>query len=95
MPDYSFCGYRQSEEPIPWIAAKVYVPAMKGDATAFIQKALDYVASLLATQEENDWIIVSCISLEMACIILKANKFSFLSTRCTKGICLMLLEGSI
>ena len=46
VPDYSFCGYRQSEEPIPWIAAKVYVPAMKGDATAFIQKALDYVASL-------------------------------------------------
>ena len=46
VPDYSFCGYRQSEAPIPTIPAKVFVPHVKGDATETIQKALDYVASL-------------------------------------------------
>lgn len=46
VPDFSFCGYRQSEAPIPLIDAKVFVPVMDGDATATIQKALDYVASL-------------------------------------------------
>lgn len=46
VPDFSFCGYRQSEAPIPWVEAKVYVPLVKGDATSIIQKALDYVASL-------------------------------------------------
>lgn len=46
VPDFSYCGYRQSEVQIPWVAAQVYVPSMSGDATATIQKALDYVASL-------------------------------------------------
>lgn len=46
VPDFSYCGYRQSEAPIPWVDAKVYVPLVSGDATAVIQKALDYVASL-------------------------------------------------
>ncbi|WP_455666203.1 DUF6298 domain-containing protein [Phocaeicola sp.] len=46
VPDFSYCGYRQSESPIPWVEAKVYVPLVAGDATAIIQKALDYVASL-------------------------------------------------
>ena len=44
VPDFSYCGYRQSETQIPWVAAQVYVPSMSGDATATIQKALDYVA---------------------------------------------------
>lgn len=46
IPDFSYCGYKQSEVRIPWVEPKVYVPVMKGDATAIIQKALDYVASL-------------------------------------------------
>ena len=46
IPDFSFCGYQQSEAPIPYVGAKVYVPVVKGDATETIQKALDYVASL-------------------------------------------------
>lgn len=41
-----FCGYRQSEYPIPWVDAKVYVPVVDGDATGLIQQALNYVASL-------------------------------------------------
>ncbi len=46
IPDFSFCGYRQSEYPIPRVSAKVYVPVVDGDATGVIQQALDYVASL-------------------------------------------------
>ena len=46
IPDFSFCGYRQSEYPIPWVDAKVYVPVVDGDATGLIQQALNYVASL-------------------------------------------------
>ena len=46
VPDFSFCGYRQSEVQIPLVEAKVFVPVVEGDATATIQKALDYVASL-------------------------------------------------
>ena len=46
VPDFSYCGYRTSEMPIPDVPVKVIVPAMKGDATDRIQTAINYVASL-------------------------------------------------
>ena len=46
VPDFSFCGYMASETAIPNVAVKVIVPTVKGDATAQIQKAIDYVSSL-------------------------------------------------
>ena len=46
IPDFSYCGYKASEQPIPTIPVKVIVPVSKGDATLRIQSALDYVASL-------------------------------------------------
>ncbi|MCW3093754.1 MAG: pectate lyase [Ferruginibacter sp.] len=46
IPDFSFCGYKASEQAIPNIAVKVVVPTAKGDATLRIQSALDYVAGL-------------------------------------------------
>jgi len=46
IPDFSYCGYKASEQPIPTIPIKVIVPVSKGDATLRIQSALDYVASL-------------------------------------------------
>ena len=46
IPDFSYCGYKASEQPIPTIPVKVVVPVAKGDATLRIQSALDYVASL-------------------------------------------------
>jgi hypothetical protein len=46
IPDFSFCGYKASEQPIPAVDIKVIVPVTKGDATLRIQSALDYVASL-------------------------------------------------
>lgn len=48
IPDFSYCGYKASEQPIPTIQVKVIVPVVKGDATLRIQSALDYVASLPA-----------------------------------------------
>lgn len=46
IPDFSYCGYMASEVPVPAVAAKVLVPSVKGDATAKIQAALDYVGTL-------------------------------------------------
>ncbi|HEU5165804.1 MAG TPA: pectate lyase, partial [Chitinophagaceae bacterium] len=46
IPDFSYCGYKASEQPIPTIPVKIVVPVTKGDATLRIQSALDYVASL-------------------------------------------------
>ena len=48
IPDFSYCGYAASEEPIPNVAIKVVVPVQKGDATRWIQAALDYVSGLPA-----------------------------------------------
>jgi len=46
IPDFSYCGYKAAESPIPQVAVKVTVPLRKGDATNAIQSALDYVAGL-------------------------------------------------
>jgi hypothetical protein len=46
VPDFSYAGYRAGETIIPTIAVKAVVPVIKGDATLYIQAALDYVASL-------------------------------------------------
>lgn len=48
IPDFSYCGYMASEQPIPNVPVKVVVPVMNGDATLRIQSALDYVAALPA-----------------------------------------------
>ena len=44
--DYSYCGYRSSSQPIPDVAAVVYVSHQPGDNWSRIQKAIDYAASL-------------------------------------------------
>lgn len=46
IPDYSYCGYKASDELIPEVAVKAFVPYRSGDATAYIQAAIDYVSSL-------------------------------------------------
>lgn len=46
VPDYSYCGYKASEQEIPMVPVKVLVPLVQGDATATIQAAIDKVASL-------------------------------------------------
>lgn len=44
--DYSSCGYRNSEQPIPDVANTVFVPWQAGDNSTRIQRAIDYVSSL-------------------------------------------------
>jgi hypothetical protein len=47
IPDFSYCGYMASNQPIPDnVPVRVIVPLKQGDATLRIQSALDYVASL-------------------------------------------------
>ena len=44
--DFSYCGYRNSEQDIPNVNNAVFVPCNAGDNWANIQKAIDYVSSL-------------------------------------------------
>lgn len=46
VPDYSHCGFRGGNVPLPEVQAKVLVDSMDGDATTAIQKAIDYVSDL-------------------------------------------------
>jgi hypothetical protein len=46
IPDFSYCGYMAGDRGIPDVVVRVRVPLVKGDATARIQAALDYVAGL-------------------------------------------------
>src|SRR5882757_951031 len=50
IPDFSYCGYRAGESPIPDVPVRVTVPLKAGDATLRIQTALDYIASLPVDQ---------------------------------------------
>lgn len=44
--DYSFCGYKNSEENIPDVRNMIFVSHKDGDNSARIQHAIDYVSSL-------------------------------------------------
>lgn len=44
--DYSYCGYHQSEIPIPSAPVKVFVAWQEGDQSERLQRAIDYVSSL-------------------------------------------------
>jgi hypothetical protein len=46
IPDFSYSGYAAGEKAIPNLPIRVVVPVRPGDATARIQAALDYVATL-------------------------------------------------
>lgn len=46
VPDFSFAGYASGSGPIPFVTPRAVVAPVTGDATAAIQAALDYVASL-------------------------------------------------
>jgi hypothetical protein len=44
--DYSYCGYKQSDVPIPMVGNAVFIPFQEGDASTTIQKAIQYVENL-------------------------------------------------
>lgn len=49
--DYSYCGYRQSEQPIPNVPSAMAVECIAGDNYARLQRAIDYVSSLKADRK--------------------------------------------
>lgn len=51
--DFSYCGYQYSEQAVPTLPVKAVVPVHKGDMSADIQAAIDYVSALPA--DENGW----------------------------------------
>lgn len=51
IPDYSFCGYRQSYAEIPNLKVVVYVAPQNGDQSARIQAAIDYVSAMKPDKE--------------------------------------------
>jgi len=46
IPDFSYAGYMAGEKTIPTAAIKIIVPAMEGDATPYIQRAIDMVSTM-------------------------------------------------
>jgi len=44
--DFSYCGYKASEQDIPSVNNAIFVSQREGDATDAIQRAIDYVSSL-------------------------------------------------
>src|SRR5688572_23901570 len=50
IPDFSTCGYRGGDVPIPDVPVRIVVPPIDGDDTARVQAALDHVASLAPDQ---------------------------------------------
>ena len=50
--DYSTCGYRASEQPLPDVGVAVCVEWQEGDCSGLIQRAIDYVTAsqLIATK---------------------------------------------
>lgn len=46
ISDFSYAGYKASEEPIPNVKAQIFVSNHEQDATKIIQLAIDYVSNL-------------------------------------------------
>ena len=46
IPDYSSCGYENSNKPIPDVENRVFVSWQEGDCSARIQQAINYVSIL-------------------------------------------------
>ena len=82
VPDFSYCGYKASEEIIPDVEVKVVVPVVNGDATTRIQSAVDYVAGLPLDKhgfrgtvllEKGNYTINGQIKISASGIVLRGN----------------------
>jgi hypothetical protein len=49
--DFSYCGYRLSEEALPQVTNRVFVPHQHSDASSIIQQAIDYVSLQLPDEQ--------------------------------------------
>lgn len=46
IPDFSYAGYMAGERAIPTATVKIVVPLVEGDATPYIQRAIDMVSAM-------------------------------------------------
>jgi hypothetical protein len=46
LPDFSFCGFRNGDEPVPVVEVRARVAPGDGDDTGRVQAAIDYVSGL-------------------------------------------------
>ncbi|WP_294476302.1 DUF6298 domain-containing protein [uncultured Bacteroides sp.] len=78
--DFSYCGYRSSEQDIPSVRNALFVPWKSGDNTERIQRAIDYVASLTPDAsgfrgtvllDQGEFTLSGCIRISASGIVLR------------------------
>lgn len=82
VPDFSYSGYQASEVPIPNVPVRVIVPPQAGNATAAIQRAIDFVATLplgadgfrgAVLLEKGDFRVDGSLSITASGIVLRGS----------------------
>ncbi len=51
IPDFSYAGYMAGEKAIPTATVKIVVPLVEGDATPYIQRAIDMVSAMQPSKD--------------------------------------------
>ncbi len=82
VPDFSYCGYKASESPLPDVPVKIIVSPPPGDATGMIQQAIDYVSSLLPGKdgfrgtvllEKGRYLIEGSLNINVSGVVLRGS----------------------
>jgi hypothetical protein len=82
IPDFSHCGYRASNEPLPEVAVKLTVPAVKGDAAPYIREAIRRVSALpldgngfrgAVLLQKGDYSISGSIKIDASGVVLRGS----------------------
>lgn len=90
IPDFSYAGYRGGDLPIPSAQVQIFVPVKSGDATARIQRAIDYVSRLPVGKdglrgavllEVGDYEVLGTIKLHTSGVVLRGSGFGSGQTR--------------
>jgi hypothetical protein len=90
IPDFSYCGYRASDIPIPEIAVKLWIPVLQGDATSAIQSAIDRLARLpldangfrgAVLLQSGDYFVSGILRINASGIVLRGSGTSPSGTR--------------
>ncbi|SEW22249.1 hypothetical protein SAMN05428988_3301 [Chitinophaga sp. YR573] len=96
IPDFSYCGYMGGDKPIPDVPVRVRVPLVKGDATARIQAALDYVAGLpsrgAVLLDPGTYEVSGSLHINASGVVLRGNNTLLLATGTSRET-LITIEG--
>ena len=80
--DFSYCGYKNSEQDIPQVKNKIFVPFQADDASEVIQNAIDYVQSLPLDEfgfrgavllDEGDFKLRSSLRITKSGVVLRGS----------------------